>query len=219
MKTVLLILLLCLCSTLSFNCRSKIKKTSYARIVRDETFTKVINFPDGSKQLITYEKRALSVIEYFNKSGKWDSIIFYKRGQKYSVTKFSYDQDGGFEKDTYITNRSVQKQIYDNSKNLIYKEPVDVHQISKTRIEFKNKLNTHLSKADTFIIVNNELPPGNRGYQFIGFAPKHMNGNLLNAFVVSPKDIFSSKPFIKIYLHENNERKQLLETIPFKNDK
>lgn len=217
MKTFLKIFLYLIIAFGLTHCTPDKKKVTYARIVRDVPVTKKVNYPDGKIKLrISYRKGTLSGIEYFNNSGKWDSIVDYKRGQRSSLISFKYNADGTSERDTYINNRLILKQKYDAAKKLVYVEPLDISHIGKTVIRFKSGYNfLKRGMTDTMEIDNKELPSKNRGYKFIGFTPRRLNGNSLTLFEIRAEHLHTRKHevCILIYLHEANEHRQLLDSI------
>ena len=108
----------------------------------------------------------------------------------------------------------VMKQIFDKSRTLVYREPIDTNNIQKTIINFVSGRNyLARDKTDTMLIVNNDLPSKNRAYRFIGFLPKRIMSVSMNYFKIESKDIFSTKLYVLVYLHQNNERRQLLDSI------
>lgn len=213
--TLALILLL-------ISCKEEPKKISFARISRDVPTIKTVTYPDGKiRSLITYYKASVSAIEYFNHTGKWDSISYYKKGQRSSVTRFTYYSDGSSERNTFINDTFSLKQKFDKSHNLVYKEPIDTRHLSKIVWKLNSgRSMVDVNKVDTIIILSKDLPPQNRGYKFIGFKPRALQNLFPTAYVISPFQPVKSliQLSVYVYLHEKNEHKQLVDSfiIPIK---
>ncbi len=199
------------------SCDPQKKKVTYARIIRDAPVTKKINYSDGSLHLIiTYQHGSLSQIEYFNHSGKYDSIAYYKRGQKNGVTHFKYDENSNIEKLNFTNGLLTSTQRFDSANNLLYKEPIFSNKIAHTQFLLKSGRN-YINKTliDTLYIINKDLPVLNRAFRFINFLPKRIGTTNISEYRVNPASIRSgaNNLMILVYLHQQNDRQQLLDTL------
>ena len=215
-KLALLIVFTTLCCFL-ISCDQQKKKVTYARIIRDVPVTNKVNYSDGKIHLmITYQHGALSEIQYYARTGKYDSIAYYKRGQKNSVIHYNYDNNLNFQKLTYINGNLALTEKFDADNNLLYKEPISPKSLSHSEFLLKSRKN-YISRNnnDTLYITNKELPVLNRAFKFINFNPRRIAGTNISEYVIDQSLIKSGAKnvVILIYLHQQNERQGLLDSL------
>ena len=204
-------------SSILLSCDQQKKKISYARIIRDVPITNKVNYPDGKPHLlITYQHGTLSKIEYFAHSGKYDSVAYYKRGQKNSVIYYKYDDSSNIQKLTFVDGSLLLIEKFDADNNLLYKEPVSSKKLSRSEFLLKSGNNfINRNSNDTLYITNKELPVLNRAFKFINFKPRRIGNANISEYAINKSLIKSGvqKLVVLVYLHQENERHELLDSL------
>lgn len=142
---------------------------------------KLLKYSSGNiKEKHKYENGFLSSIIYLDEDGFTDSIKKYQNGKLSSLIRYSYYQDGIIHTDTYKDTALVMHMVFDSVMNLLYQTPLTLPKVIHTTYKFRSgRTYFDKNKIDTIEIINNDIPPFNKGYVFNG-----VNSIRVNSFGV-----------------------------------
>jgi hypothetical protein len=118
----------------------------------------------------------LKNIAYFNNDGNIDSLRLYQLGIFSSTIKYTYYDDGTINANTYKDNKVIVHLIFDSLMNLLYETPLDIPKVSHTTYKFRSgRTYFDPNKIDTIEIINDDIPPYNKGYTILGASLTSIN--------------------------------------------
>lgn len=161
---------------------------------------KFLKYPSGNnKEKYEFENGVLNSITYFEDNGTIDSVATYKFGKLSSVIKYTYYDDGTLNADTYKENKLLVHMVFDSLINLLYQTPVDLPKVTHTTYKFRSGRNYFdQTKTDTIEIINNDIPPYNKGYTISGASLTPLNH--LGVFAITNYQKKKAPNHLKIYL-------------------
>ncbi len=148
---------------------------------KPEITFKLIKYPSGAtKEKHEFRDGVLTTISYLDEDGYIDSSKKFDQGKVFSFIRYIYREDKTVEINVYINDRLISTLISDSLQHLLYESPFYIPKIIHTTYKFRSgRTYFDHNKVDTIEIINNDIPPFNKGYIFNG-----VNSIRVNSFGV-----------------------------------